>query len=118
MLRLIGAPMWPRPTKPTFMIATPTTFPNGPASALGPPRHRGLVDLCAEAGLVGHGQAAGGVDVQRPGQEEIAPLLGPPGRVIGELEVRTAPDARGDVQVRHQPEPLGPRVRGEPWIAH
>src|ERR1039458_7286332 len=51
----------------------------------------------------------------RPG--EVTPPLGPARRVIRELDLRAAADARRDIQVRHQAQAVGPGVRGEPAVA-
>src|SRR5262245_24804801 len=125
-LLLIGAPMWPRPMKPTFMISpgrrggmipvTEMSGMSGRPSRQSPAVHRGFVNSHAEPGLPGHGDVPGGVDEQRLGQEEIAPALGPAGRVVGELEVGAAAGAGRHVQVGQQAEPVGPGVRGEPAV--
>src|ERR1019366_8288213 len=51
------------------------------------------------------------------GPGEVTPPLGPARRVIRELDLRAAADARRDIQVRHQAQAVGPGVRGEPAVA-
>ena len=57
-----------------------------------------------------------GIDTDRLGEEEVAALLGPAGRVIGELYVGAAAQAGHHVQVGQQAEAVGPGVRGEPAV--
>src|SRR5260370_13571046 len=110
MFALIGAPMCPRPMKPTRTPA-PLRSPDGP------PGHRILVDLGAQAGQLRHPDAPVRIYPHRLGQEEVASLLRPSRRIMGELQERAAADSRRDMQVREQPEPVSPGVRGEPAAA-
>ena len=50
------------------------------------------------------------------GQEGVAALGRPAGRVVRELDERPAADARRDVQVGQQPDPVRPGVRREPAV--
>ena len=76
----------------------------------------GVVDAGAEAGGVGDGQIAFGVDADRLSQEEVAAFGGPAGRVVRELDVGAAAHAGYHVQVGQQAEAVGPGVRGEPAV--
>jgi hypothetical protein len=53
----------------------------------------------------------------RLGEHEVAPLQGSSRRVVWELDERPAPDRRDHVQVREEPDPVRPRVRGVPAAA-
>src|SRR6516164_10765902 len=104
--------------KPTFMISPGRRSGMIPVTEMGgmsgwssrpsPAAYRGFVNSRAQPGLRWHGEIPAGVDEQRLGQEEIAPALGPAGRVVGELDVGSPADARRHVQVGQQAEPVRP----------
>src|SRR5919108_495752 len=78
---------------------------------------RGPVELDPEAGSVGDGKAAVGVEADALGEHEVATRRGPAGRVVRQLEVRASAHARREVQVGEEAYPVRPRVRGEPLPA-
>jgi len=72
-----------------------------------PPAVQGVeVELGADTGW--HGYAAVGVEADRLGEHEVAALRRPAGRVVGELEERSAADAGDHVQVGQQPDAVRP----------
>src|SRR5690606_37997898 len=84
--------------------------------AAGVAADRVLVEHDAEARLVGHRDGAVGLDPDGLGEHEVAPLAGPPRRVVGELDVRPAAHAGDDVQVGQQADAVGPGVGREPAV--
>ena len=68
-------------------------------------------------GRGGHAEQPIGVGADGLGQEGVAALGGPAGRVVRELEERPAADTGRHVQVGEQADAVGPGVRREPAVA-
>ena len=67
-------------------------------------------------GAAGTRSIPSGPGRDRLGEHEVAALGGPAGRVVRELDERSATDARRDVQVGEQADPVRPGMRGEPAV--
>ena len=77
----------------------------------------GLVEDDPEPGRRRDAQDAVGAGPDRLGEHEVAPLRGPPGRVVRELDERSASDPGRDLQVGQQPDAVRPGVRRVPAAA-
>src|SRR6266571_2615823 len=70
-----------------------------------------LVQLDAEAGLVGDVQIAVAVDIEGLCEHEVAVFGNPVRRIVRELDEWAVRDGSGELKVRGQAEAVRPRVR-------